>query len=429
MVGKRSPLMICATVAFAATFCLAASTITVDERAIFTLGGVNGAAPLSKLVYTPSGEILGTASVGGDTTSPCLNANGCGVVFKLSKPNSSGKRNYEVVYTFNGGSDGMAPLGNLVLDSARNLYGVTEYGGGAPIGAYGGGTVYKLSPSSSGEWSETVLHAFGASGDGYTPLSGLTADQAGNLYGTTSLGGANNTGTVYELSPNADGSWSETLLYSFGANANYALTGSIPAGEVTLDAAGNIYGTGSAGGSFDYGVVFELSANSGSWAETVLYNFTGGKDQGTPTEPLWLDTAGNIYGTSGPVPHGYVVGHGAVFELTPSSGGTWNETTLHKFATCGACTDGDQPSSGLTPDETGSLYGTTLTGGTASAGSIYRLVPKAGGGWQYGQIYSFNGTPQSFPEGGVVFDKDHNMYGVTYDDTDPPSGGVYEIKY
>jgi uncharacterized repeat protein (TIGR03803 family) len=241
---KRLPVMLFAIVAFVATFCLAATPLTLNESVLFTFGGKNGAIPQSKLIYTPSGEILGTANIGGSNALPCPNPNGCGVVFKLGAPDNNGNRNYRVIHTFNGGaSDGESPLGNLVLDSAGNLYGVTEYGGSL-IGSYGGGTVYKLSPSASG-WSETVLHIFGASGDGYWPLSGLTADRAGNLYGTTSVGGANNNGTVYELSPNADGSWTESLLYSFGSN--YLSTGAFPSGEVTFGAAGNLYGTATTG--------------------------------------------------------------------------------------------------------------------------------------------------------------------------------------
>ena len=420
MTGKRSALGIYAVVAFAAISCLAASPITWNESLLVTLGGKNGAVPESRPVYTASGEILGTAAIGGNTASPCLNPNGCGVVFKLSRADSNGNRDYRVIYTFNGGAnDGQGPLGNLVLDSAGNLYGVTEFGGSL-TGEYGGGTVYKLSPSASGEWSETVLHSFVGSGDGFQPLSGLTADQAGNLYGTTSVGGANGEGTVYELSPNENGSWSETLLYSFGARDSS--TGSVPAGEVTLDAAGNIYGTASSGGSLGYGVVFELSPNSGSWAETVLYSFTGNRDQGYPATQLWLDAGGNIYGTSGPVRNG----NGAVYELTPTSGGSWTETTLHKFEMCPTCSDGLVPSSGLTPDERGNLYGTTLFSNTGG-GTIYRFVPNAGGGWNYHQIYNFNGNPQSEPDGGVTFGNRHVAYGVMIDDTVPSSGGVYQI--
>jgi uncharacterized repeat protein (TIGR03803 family) len=409
----------CTAIAFIAALTLASSAWAgVNEKVVYTFGGSNGAIPQSKLVYTSSGELFGTTEIGGNTAT-CPNTNGCGVVFELSAPNH-GVRNYRLLYVFNGGTgDGQLPLGNIVFDGAGNLYGVTEFGGPG-AGSYGGGTVYKLSPAGGGLWTETVIHTFGSGSDGLWPLAGLTADAAGNLYGTTSVGGTNNSGTVYKLTPNSDGSWSETILYSFGPHQG--ADGYSPAGEVILDATGNIYGTTVLGGTLNFGLVFELSPNSGAYTETILYSFTGHKDQGQPGFPLWMDATGNLYGTNG----GVKTGNGAVFKLTRNSDGSWTETTIHRFDPYHN-NDGGSPSSGLTVDASGSLWGTTLAGGTNGAGTVYLLLPRTGGGWSYHVIYNFDGVSQAWPTAGVTLGPGHTLFGVTGDDTVPYSGGVYEI--
>jgi uncharacterized repeat protein (TIGR03803 family) len=407
----------CIAIAFTAAITLATfAWAGVNEQVVYTFGGSNGALPQSKLVYTASGELFGTAVIGGNTTT-CPNTNGCGVVFELSAPNH-GVRNYHLLHVFNGGSgDGQGPLGNIVFDGAGNLYGVTWFGGPG-VGSYGGGTVYKLSPAGGGLWTETVIHTFGIGSDGLWPLAGLTIDAAGNLYGTTSVGGTNNAGTVYKLTPNSDGTWSETILYSFASRPD----GYSPAGEVILDATGNIYGTTVFGGALNYGLVFELSSNSGAYAETILYSFTGHKDQGQPGFPLWMDATGNLYGTNG----GVKTGNGAIFKLTRNSDGSWSETTIHRFDPYHN-NDGGSPSSGLTVDASGSLWGTTMFGGTTGGGTVYTLLPRTGGGWSYHVVYNFDGVVQQKPIDGVTLGPGHTLFGVTVDDTVPYSGGVYEI--
>src|SRR5262249_17563178 len=144
------------------------------------------------------------------------------------------------------------------------------------------GTVYQLTPSGNGSWTETILHLFNQDGvDGTFPYAGLTMDASGNLYGTTTTGGANGYGVVYELSPGSGGSWTEKILYAFDATH-----GANPFGGVVFDKAGNLYGTASAGGGssahcrYGCGVVYELSSNSGTWTETVLHNFTNNATDG-----------------------------------------------------------------------------------------------------------------------------------------------------
>jgi uncharacterized repeat protein (TIGR03803 family) len=409
----------CAAIVFVASLALAnPAWAGVHEKVLYTFGGANGADPETKLVYTASGALFGTAGVGGNTTT-CPNPNGCGVVFELSTP-KDGVRHYHLLYVFNGGgSDGMYPLGNIVFDSAENLYGVTEFGGS---GDYGCGTVYKLSPAVGGQWTETVIHSFDCdSTDGSEPLAGLVMDAAGNLYGTTGFGGTTGHGTVYELSPNSEGSWSETILYNFSSeNAG----GYEPSAELIIDPAGNLYGSTTSGGTADYGTVFELFNTSDGWREDVLYNPSGVKGLGRPAGPLWRDATGNLYG----VANSTKFAGGAVFELTQNADGSWTESTLHEFGI--PPVDGNEPSSGLAVDSGGSMYGTTTAGGTyGDYGTVYSLTPKTEGGWSYSQIYSFNGAPQFNPNCGITLGAANTLYGVTEDDSIPASGGAYEIVF
>src|ERR1019366_10683573 len=163
-------------------------------------------------------------------------------------------------------------------------------------------------------------------------------------------------GTVFELTPGADGSWTEKVLYSFG---NYP-DGSEPSAGLVFDAAGNLYGTTSLGGTYAYGTVFELTPTiGGSWIETVLYSFGGGTDGDGPLAGLIFDAAGNLYSTT---LRGGTYNYGTVFELTPIAGGGWTEKLLHSFIYDG--TDGNLPYAGLIFDAAGNLYGTTVNGGT-----------------------------------------------------------------
>jgi uncharacterized repeat protein (TIGR03803 family) len=270
-----------------------------------------------------------------------------------------------------------------------------------------------------------VLWSFdrSVSGDGAFPVSSLIADGAGNLYGTTEVGGANDGGVVFELSPNSDGSWSESILYDFCSvigNGGFCLDGQYPVAGLIFDKAGNLYGTTSQGGSgtggYRFGTVFELSPPSfqgDGWTESVLYNFCAGsntkcQDGGEPTSQLIFDGAGNLYGTTllgGTNPTG-----GTVFELSPGTGG-WVHTTLYNFCVNGRgkiCPDGDQPQAGVTFDRAGNLFGTTMLGGVKNsegAGTVFQLSPLANG-WSYSLVLAFSPTGQgpALPLGVVSFD-------------------------
>jgi uncharacterized repeat protein (TIGR03803 family) len=305
--------------------------------------------------------------------------------------------------------DGLLPYGSLVFDAAGNLYGTTEAGGvGDNLG-----TVFKLSPNADGKWTETVLYSFTGfitGDDGQEPLAGLVFDQAGNLYGTTAYNGGSGGGTVFELSPNPDGSWTESVLHSF----NYDDGGGYrPTASLLLDLAGNLYGTADYGGAYDNGVVFELSPNpDGSWTENVLYSFTGGEDGGEPHAGLTFDAAGNLYGTT----TGYVSGGGNIFQLIPNQDGTWTEKVLYSFT---GGNDGIAPYARVIFDQSGNLYGTTNGGGAYGYGVVFRLKPTAKGKWKETVLHEFNGTDGAYPYAGVIRDQSGHLYGTTW------AGGAY----
>jgi uncharacterized repeat protein (TIGR03803 family) len=262
---------------------------------------------------------------------------------------------YKVLYKFSGIKDGSLP-GNLVFDAAGNMYGTTGFGGrGKFIG-----TVFKLTPNSDGTWTKSTLYAFCAlknCTDGFAPGPNLIFDKAGNLYGVAELGGDSDWGTVFKLSPNSDGKWTETVLYSFKGGAD----GAVPNG-VIFDPEGNLYGaTFEGGGSANQGTAFKLTANSdGTWTHSVLYNFcslSGCSDGLAPGEVI-LDQAGNLYGAAGGgLISCYSGGCGVIFKLAPNSDGSWTESVLRSFANHPVASP-----RGLLFDNSGNLYGSSLGG-------------------------------------------------------------------
>ncbi len=259
----------------------------------------------------------------------------------------------------------------MIIDAAGNLYGTTEYGGDYSCGGPGCGTVFELMPTEGGGWTEKKLHNFGNGTDGVFPLADLNLDVAGNLYGTTYGGGglcSYGCGTVFELTPNGNGNWTEKVLHSFNDNGT---DGDLPYAGLIFDAAGNLYGTTVAGGSSYAGTVFELTPHgNGNWTEKVLHSFSNvGTDGASPFAGLIFDAAGNLYGTTT-----YGGNHpGTVFELTPTGGGDWTEKVLHSFSNVG--TDGAYPYGGLIFDAAGNLYGTTYLGGTYNYGTVFEVTP------------------------------------------------------
>jgi len=382
---------------FASAAGLAAASISCAHAATFRVvhtfsGASDGANPVDGLAMGSTGALFGTATAGGSS--------GLGVVFKLS-----GKGAETVLHSFAGGPDGATPNGGVVEDAGGALYGTTIAGG-----AGGQGTVYRVKGT-----KETVVYSFAGGADGAAPQAGLAMDAAGNLYGTTSQGGPSGNGTVFELVAPKDknGKWAETVLYSFGTGTD----GATPVGGVTLDAAGDLYGTTSLGGAYGYGTVFQLTPGS-VWTETILHDFQNADDGATPYAGLISDAAGNLYGAA---TDGGTNGGGTVFELAPS-GGSWTFSVIASqsgWGISGTFRD-------LMLDASGTIYGTTHCDGTNSAGTIYELTP-SGGSWTYTLLYTFTGGDDGLYSISNLVLKHGKLFGTTIDGGANGAGVVYEL--
>jgi uncharacterized repeat protein (TIGR03803 family) len=379
-------------------------------------GAAHGVQPSSGVILDDAGNLYGTTVYGGRLT--CASHRGCGVVFKLTR-NPDGGWSEKVLYKFLGGSDGSGPS-NLIFDATGNLYGTLYQ---SSPGQTSGG-VFRLAPKPDGSWTESVLYAFTGGADGAYP-SGLIFDGMGSLYGTTAGGGVYGYGTAFELTPKPDGSWTETVLYSFTDCAE----GCVPRGGLIFDSAGTLYGTTPEGGADDHGSVFRLTPNpDGSWTENVLYSFTSHEDGDRPSGQLIFDAAGNLYSTT--VYGGGDKQQGTVFKLSPNPDGSWTESVLYSF-TGGA--DGYQPSAPLMFDAAGNLYGTTPWGGNLSScngngcGTVFKLTPDPDGNWKEKVVHQFTFHPGGIPLGGVVSDAAGNLYGTTTNGVPPIRGTVFEI--
>ncbi len=364
-----------------------AQTLTVLHN--FT-GYLDGAAPYAGLTIDAAGNLYGTASGGG--------TNSVGVVFKMSVKNSNWL--FTPLYSFKGyDGDGAVPYARVVRDSNGLIYGSTVAGGGT-----NDGTIWQLRPSATRPaslmlpWTERRLYSFTVGNDGFGPQGDLVFDQSGNLYGTTNAGGTYNIGVVFQLVPTSGGDWTENVIYNFDGKG-----GAYPFAGVTMDQAGNLYGTSYQGGDNNYGTVYELSPSQSGWTETNLYSFTGGKDGGNPTAGLIRDALGNLYGAT--LYGGN--GGGTVFELSPSNGG-WTYTLLYAFT--GSSYGG--PQGNLVMDAAGKLYGATLAEGAYNNGNVFELVPSSGG-WTYTDLYDFTGgLDGGRPLDGLVLDPGGNIYGT-----------------
>jgi hypothetical protein len=304
------------------------------------------------VVIGPDGTLYGTTSGGGivnDAVCPGAQ-NGCGTVLRLRPPanvcaNTLCPWSEDQLYTFTGGADGGSPQnGDLVFDSAGSIYGTTLLGG-----AYAYGAAYELTRSQGG-YAESVIHDFNPDPDGLaSPYSGVIWDQSGNLYGTTGFSNDNVAGTIYRLAPSQSG-WTADILQAFQFRSGFD-PGCFPQALI-FDSAGNLLAGTANGSLFDRGAVIKLLA-SDSWSTDVLYPFT--LQQGLIQNRLTIDAAGNIYGT------GFACSNlnGCVFKLTPSDHG-YLYTELHDF-TDG--TDGAHPDGPIAIDANGNLYGTAEYGG------------------------------------------------------------------
>ena len=326
----------------------------------------DGTQAMSPLFADKHGALFGTTYSGGSTL--CGDA-GCGIIYKLIP--ASGGYQERILHSFQNAGDGSWPQAGLIADQAGVLYGTTTGGGGIVSCEYSGcGTIFSLRPDGA---DYQVLYRFVGGTDGSTPAGGLVADAAGNLYGTTSLGGNVNCygdgcGTVFKLTRNGS-TYSESVIYSF-TNSNG--DGGTPMAGLFIDAGGALYGTTLIGGTFRLGTVFRLTPSGSSYREAILYSFGAKKSDGVyPEAGLIQDTQGSLYGTTS---RGGRLFLGTVFKLTPN-GSNYSESVLHHFE---YAPDGYTPLSSLTLDASGALYGTTSQGGAHALGAIIKLTPSAG---------------------------------------------------
>jgi uncharacterized repeat protein (TIGR03803 family) len=375
---------------------------------------------------------------------------------------------YKVLHAFGAGKDGAGLWGSLLLNQKGKVYGTTTAGG-----SFGGGIVFELTPKATGGWTETILHNFdGNDGDGSN--GALVFDPTGNLYGTTSFGGAFGYGTAFELSHGRD-TWTENVLFSFPqpptgygccpyagliidevgnlygtAGTAFELTlgskgwtatvlhnftgrhgdGSGPYAGVILDAAGNLYGTTERGGTGAAGTVYQLRHTPSGWKESVLHDFPSFHNDGQVpgVGALVSDDSGNLYGTTdqGGSNSCVDVGCGTVFKLTAGSNGHWNETILYNFA---GNAKGSGPGGGVVRDGAGNLYGTTVYGGTTSCdcGVVYKLAPNSKGKWEYTVLHRFTGYDGAQPDANLILDSKGNLYGTTATGGAGGAGVAFEL--
>jgi len=342
------------------------------------------------------------------------------VAIFILAPGAWAQSRYKSLHAFHG-KDGAAPSGTLTFDAAGNLYGTTYSGGKFTSDCNTGscGTAYELTPNANGTWTHEVIHYFGAEDN--NPDAGMTFDATGNLYGMTNSGPT--TGNVYELIPKTGGGWSYKSLYPMGGPFD-----GNPQGGLVFDAAGNLYGTSAWGCRYGDGVscVFEMTPSGSTWTFNLLYGFDFTGSAGwypSGTTPIF-DAKGNLYattafgGNSGCSPYGNgCYGLGVVFELTPSGTGTWTEQVLYAFT---GGKDGESPACPLVFDAAGNLYGTTYAGGAEGKGNVFKLTPNADGTWTLHVLHQFTGGKDgSMPLAGVTFDAAGNLYSTTY------QGGAY----
>lgn len=366
-----------------------------------------------------------------------------GVIVLLSAGSALADANLNTVVTFDRANNGANPLGNLIADSAGNLYGTTN-----TSGANGDGTVFEIA---AGTHALTTLATFDGT-NGANPVSGLIFDAAGDLYGTTTSGGPGGQGTVFEIAAGTTTlSTVDWFNFTYGASpgaltidlsgniygvtqgggANYEGTvfkitggrylsviatfnntnGSYPTGGLYVDGAGNVFGTTSQGGANNDGTVFEIPA--GTKTVNTLVNFNGTNGSG-PAGTLIADASGNLYGTTG---YGGADNDGTVFKI---AAGTDILTTLASLDG----TQGEYPSAGLIADAAGNLYGTAFYGGSGGEGTVFEL---AAGASTLSTLAEFDGDNGAFPMAALLADSSGDLYGTTFEGGTDTFGTVFEL--
>ncbi|HEX4049689.1 MAG TPA: choice-of-anchor tandem repeat GloVer-containing protein [Steroidobacteraceae bacterium] len=364
----------------------------------------SGANSYAGLIQGSNGLLYGTTEEGGSSN--------VGVIFNYNPGTGAAG----LLHSFVGGnSDGANPYAGLIADGAGNLYGTTPTGGSylcaiPQLCASNFGTVFKINPTTG---AETLLYSFRGSGysDGEYPYGGLLLGSDGYFFGTTQKGGTGGYGTVYRLSPSLG---TETVLHAFAggsADGAYPYAGLIQASD------GNLYGTTQQGGASGSGTVFKINPTTG--AASIAYSFAGGSDGAGPYDGLIQATDGNLYGTTGA---GGAAGAGTVFKIVPSTGA---ESIVYAFA--GGSSDGANPYAGLIQATDGSLYGTTVSGGSGGAGTVFKITPGTGA---ESIVYAFSGgsSDGANPYGGLIQATDGKLYGTTLKGGANDAGIVFSIS-
>jgi hypothetical protein len=397
--------------------------------------------------------------------------------FSVLVPASSAAAKYKVLHSFGGGEDGRIPSGVPLLDRHGNVYGGT--GGG---GAYGYGRIYELVHRANRTWDESVVHDFADDGDSADPSGNLVSDTAGNMYGTAAGAGPGQ-GVIFELAPAGSGIWSFDVLYdqqfspglvvdSAGDLYGYIGSGQFQCGAIgqlspgsggwtytqlysfcsqrgggdgwgpefpmSWDGNGNLYGTTLYGGNSyssghmkscpdgsGCGVAFQMTPKQdGTWTYHVMHRFANFKTDGqTPDGGLVLDASGKTYGVTA---YGGVHDNGTIFKMTPASGGRWKQTVLYDFPNCA---DGCLPGGTMVFDNSGALYGVAGGGGGNcgdTCGVVFKLAPQKNGKWKYSVMHKFSGPDGGFPWGVTIDDKG-NLYGTTQAFGKYGAGVAFEI--
>jgi uncharacterized repeat protein (TIGR03803 family) len=394
-----------------ATFSAIASAGTTFQIVYTFIGGNNASQPSTPLTVDGAGRLYGDSYFGGGTTA--CNTNGCGTVFQLVPKN--GHWAEQVLTNFPGSTYGPYASAPLVLDNAGNIYGIGTDEYPNSDGQFVTGQLFEL-VNSDGSYTVTTLHYFILGDTDAEYLEpGLVRDHEGNLYGSSNGGGSSNQGTVFEFSPNGDGTWTETLIFEFGAVKSFG-----PVGPMTIDKDGNLYGVTDLGGDYALGGIYRLSKESGTWNFREIYDFppTSGFNSPDPGG-LVADDAGNLYVNTQYEGSGV----GSLFKLVPTQG-YWTYSLIHSFT---GATDGGYPSGALAVDSSGNVYGTTFVGGLYGNGTVFEFTPGASGKWTETVLYNFRGTADgSYPDG-VIRDSAGNLYGTTNNGGAGFDGIVFEI--
>jgi uncharacterized repeat protein (TIGR03803 family) len=375
---------------------------TYRETVLYQFQGQpDASAPSYGVVADASGSLYGVTTYGGTAN--------LGAVFKLTPSGSTYTES--IIYSFQDGSDGALPVGPLLVSKKGAIFGATQYGNSSLCGS-----VFRLTPSAGGAYREKTLYSFPCnSANGYQPNGGLITDATAALYGTTFYGGPSDNGVVFKLTPKGI-HYFETVLHRFQGSSD----GAQPKSGLVEDSTGALYGTTWQGGSSNDGTVFKLEPSGSGYQENVIYAFRGGYDGQGPASSLTVDSAGNVYGTT---PTGGKHAAGIVFKLSPSRGG-YGEHVLYRFD----ASVSSQPSGPVLENGRGVLYGLTLTGGPHNWGTLYKLAP-SGQTYAYSTLFDFTSyTGGEDPSGPLIEDSNGALYGTAPLTSQSENGVVFKLK-